>query len=83
MPSFQYIAAQHLEAEQKVDITSYFEDGERHARGFTVVPFNIPNGCAAAYFPEANALVPLGSVAERSGTPTSKCIIVSLTPSAT
>ena len=77
------IAAQGLEAEQKVDITSHFEDGERHARGFTVVPFNIPNGCAAAYFPEANALVPLGSVAERSGTPTSKCIIVSLTPSAT
>jgi molybdopterin-dependent oxidoreductase alpha subunit len=77
------IAMQELEAEQKVDITSHFDDGERHAKGFTVVPFDIPKGCAAAYFPEANALVPLGSVAERSGTPTSKCIVVSLAPSAT
>jgi anaerobic selenocysteine-containing dehydrogenase len=76
------IAAQKLEEGQKVDITSHFDDGERTARGFAVVPYQIPVGCAAAYFPEANSLVPLGSVAERSGTPTSKCIIVSLVPSA-
>jgi molybdopterin-dependent oxidoreductase alpha subunit len=75
------IAAQKLEAGQRVDITSHFDDGERHARGFAVVPFEIPSGCAAAYFPEANTLVPLGSVAERSGTPTSKCIVISLSPS--
>ena len=74
------IAARKLAAGQRVDITSHFDDGERRASGFAVVPYNIPKGCAAAYFPEANALVPLGSVAERSGTPTSKCIIVSLSP---
>ena len=30
-----------------------------------VVPYELPRGCAAAYFPEANALVPLDSVADR------------------
>ena len=35
---------------------------------------DIPEGCAAAYYPETNALVPLDSVAETSGTPTSKSV---------
>ncbi|QQS34278.1 MAG: FdhF/YdeP family oxidoreductase [Acidobacteriota bacterium] len=65
----------------KVDITSYWDDGERHVKGFTVVEYAIPRGCVAAYFPEANPLVPLGSHAKRSFTPTSKCIIVSIAPS--
>jgi molybdopterin-dependent oxidoreductase alpha subunit len=63
---------------EKVDITSYFEDGERQLRGFTVVEYEIPRDCAAAYFPEANPLVPLKSFAKRSGTPTSKCIVISV-----
>ncbi len=67
-----------LAADMNVDITSYWEDGERHVRGFTVVPYLIPAGCVAAYFPEANPLVPLGSFAKRSFTPTSKCIVVSV-----
>ncbi|MEQ1644532.1 MAG: molybdopterin dinucleotide binding domain-containing protein, partial [Pyrinomonadaceae bacterium] len=62
-----------------VDITSHFDDGERRVTGFAVVPYEIPFDCAAAYFPEANPLIPLGSVAKRSGTPTSKCIVVSVT----
>ncbi|MEQ1645323.1 MAG: molybdopterin dinucleotide binding domain-containing protein, partial [Pyrinomonadaceae bacterium] len=74
------IAKLNLEAGQIVDITSYFEDGERYAYRFAVVPYPIPAGCAAAYFPEANPLIPLGSVAKRSGTPTSKCVIVSVRP---
>jgi molybdopterin-dependent oxidoreductase alpha subunit len=74
------IAAQGLEAGEKVEITSHFEGGERHANGFTVVPYKIPKGCAAAYFPEANVLVPLTSIADRSGTPTSKCIVISVKP---
>jgi hypothetical protein len=44
------------------------------------VPYPIPKGCAAAYFPEANPLVPLGSVAEKSETPTSKSIVISIQP---
>ena len=69
-----------LKAGQVVDLTSHFEDSERHARRFVVVPYPIPPGCAAAYFPEANPLVPLGSKADRSDTPTSKSIVISIEP---
>ena len=47
-------------------------------KGFRVVPFGVPRRCAAAYFPEANPLVPIGSTAERSNTPTYKSIEVSI-----
>jgi hypothetical protein len=43
-----------------------------------VAPYRIPRGCVATYFPEANVLVPIGSVAARSNTPTSKYVIVTL-----
>jgi hypothetical protein len=35
-------------------------------------------GCAATYFPEANILVPIDSVADKSNTPTSKMVILKL-----
>ncbi|HYP54552.1 MAG TPA: FdhF/YdeP family oxidoreductase [Pyrinomonadaceae bacterium] len=66
---------------QPVDITSHFRGETRTARGFVVVPYEIPRRCAATYFPEANVLVPIGSVAERSNTPASKSVVVSLRPS--
>ena len=69
-----------LKTGQVVDLTSHFEDGERHAERFIVVPYPIPRGCTAAYFPEANPLVPLGSKADRSATPTSKSIVISIQP---
>jgi hypothetical protein len=50
-------------------------------RGFRVVPFVLRRRCAAAYFPEANALVPVSSFAEKSRTPTYKSIPVTLAPS--
>jgi hypothetical protein len=52
----------------------------RVARKFVVVPYDIPRRCAATYFPEANVLVPLDSFAEKSRTPTSKSVIISLSP---
>jgi molybdopterin-dependent oxidoreductase alpha subunit len=61
-----------------VDLTSHFTDGERTARHFTVVLYDIPRGCCATYFPEANVLVPLGAVARISNTPASKSIVVSV-----
>ena len=61
-----------------VDLTSHFTDGKRHAYRFIVVPYPIPPGCAAAYFPEANPLVPLGSFADKSQTPTSKSIVITI-----
>ncbi|XVV05312.1 FdhF/YdeP family oxidoreductase [Actinosynnema sp. CA-248983] len=51
---------------------------ERRAERFRVVAYSTAKGCAAAYFPEANPLVPLDSTAEKSGTPTSKSIVVRL-----
>ncbi|MEP6944527.1 MAG: FdhF/YdeP family oxidoreductase [Acidobacteriota bacterium] len=69
-----------IEAGRVVDLTSHFDDGERHANRFIAVPYPIPRGCAAAYFPEANPLVPLKSVADRSQTPTSKSIVISIAP---
>ncbi|WP_437724507.1 FdhF/YdeP family oxidoreductase [Sorangium sp. So ce861] len=63
-----------------VDITSRFSDGERAARAFRVVLYTIPRGNVAAYFPEANVLVPLGSIADKSNTPASKSIVVRVRP---
>ncbi|HVF86602.1 MAG TPA: FdhF/YdeP family oxidoreductase, partial [Pyrinomonadaceae bacterium] len=65
-----------------VDLVSHFDDEERTARRFIVVPYSIPRRCAATYFPETNVLVPVGSVAERSNTPTSKSVVISLRPHA-
>jgi molybdopterin-dependent oxidoreductase alpha subunit len=69
-----------IRAGQQVDLVSEWADGERRADGFTVVEYETPRGCAAAYFPETNALVPLDSQARRSGTPTSKSVVVRLEP---
>jgi molybdopterin-dependent oxidoreductase alpha subunit len=68
-----------------LDVTSHFcYDGKeelRKASRFVAVPYEIPRGCVATYFPEANALVPINSVALRSNTPTSKAVVVSFAPS--
>ena len=75
------IADLDLAAGEVVDIASHFEDRERHANGFVVVAYEIPLDCTATYFPEGNALVPATSVARFSGTPTSKCVVISVCPS--
>jgi anaerobic selenocysteine-containing dehydrogenase len=69
-----------LKEGQVVDLTSHFEGGQRHAHKFIVVPYPIPRQCAAAYFPEANPLVPLASVADKSLTPTSKSLVITISP---
>ena len=51
---------------------------ERRAERFGIVGYPTPRGCAAAYYPEANPLVPLDSVATGSNTPVSKAIVVRL-----
>ncbi|HEY6464016.1 MAG TPA: molybdopterin dinucleotide binding domain-containing protein, partial [Polyangiaceae bacterium] len=67
-----------LKEGDRVDLTSHFEDGERVAKGFVVVKYEIPRGCCATYFPEANVLVPLGAVARKSNTPASKSVVVTV-----
>jgi len=68
----------------RLDITSHFQHNGREelrmAPRFVLVPYEIPRRCVATYFPEANVLVPIGSVALGSNTPTSKAVIVSLAP---
>ncbi|HEV3468273.1 MAG TPA: FdhF/YdeP family oxidoreductase [Pyrinomonadaceae bacterium] len=75
------LAEQGLSAGQVVDLVSHFEGETRTARRFLAVPYPIPRRCAATYFPEANALVPVRSVADKSNTPASKSVVISVHPS--
>jgi molybdopterin-dependent oxidoreductase alpha subunit len=76
----QDIAERGLKQGEVVDITSRFEEKERRAASFIVVPYPIPKDCAATYFPEANVLVPIESVAEKSNCPTSKLVKITVAP---
>ncbi len=67
-----------LHSRDIVDLTSHFRGEKRHANGWIVIPYNIPKGCMATYFPEANVLVPLDSVADKSNTPVSKYIVITV-----
>jgi molybdopterin-dependent oxidoreductase alpha subunit len=76
------INALGLKAEDIVDIeTLWTDDKKRKIHGFKLIPYEIPQGNVAAYFPEANPLIPLESTGEFSDTPTSKSIAVVITPS--
>jgi formate dehydrogenase major subunit len=63
-----------------VDLVTHWEgdDHLRRARDFRIVTYQTPRGSAAAYYPEANSLVPLDSTAVGSNTPTSKSVIIRL-----
>lgn len=74
------IAEARLKERQLVDLTSHFQGEQRTIRDFSVIPYNIPRRCTATYYPEANPLVALGSVAEVSNTPASKSIVISVEP---
>ncbi|AEN09342.1 MULTISPECIES: FdhF/YdeP family oxidoreductase [unclassified Streptomyces] len=59
------------------DIVGEWKDGvERRAPGFRVVHYPTARGCAAAYYPETNVLVPLDATADTSNTPASKSVVV-------
>ncbi|GAA2547603.1 FdhF/YdeP family oxidoreductase [Streptomyces koyangensis] len=65
------------------DLVGEWKDGvERRAPGFRVVHYPTARGCAAAYYPETNVLVPLDSTADTSNTPASKSVVIRLEPSA-
>lgn len=76
------MAERNLKAEQPVDITSYFKGETRTAELFLAIPYDTPKGCAAAYYPEANVLVPIHATANISRTPTSKSIVITVAPHA-
>ncbi|MBU2903118.1 FdhF/YdeP family oxidoreductase [Maribacter dokdonensis] len=61
-----------------VDITSTYDGIVRTAHNFKIVPYNIPSGNLASYFPETNVLVPYNHFADKSKTPISKSVKVRL-----
>ncbi len=66
---------------QYVDIHGEYADHqERVLRNYRVVAYPSARGCAAAYYPEANVLIPLEAVADGSNTPVSKHVVVRLEP---
>lgn len=71
-----------LEAGQLVDLVSTYDGVRRRVEAFIVVSYPLPRDCAAAYFPEANPLVPLSHRDPVSGCPASKKVAVRLLPSA-
>jgi molybdopterin-dependent oxidoreductase alpha subunit len=65
---------------QTVDLVSEWQGEERRAERFRIVAYPTARGCAAAYYPETNPLVPLESTADVSNTPTSKSVVIRLEP---
>ncbi len=70
-----------LRKDQWVDLVSHFADERRRASRFRVVPYEIPKGCAAAYYPETNVLVAVNDVADGSNQPASKSVVITIEPS--
>ena len=62
---------------QAVALETAVDDGiARRVEGFRVTPYDIPEGCCAAYYPECNPLIPLWHHAERSKVPAAKSVPV-------
>jgi len=71
------LAELRARAGERVDLVCAHEDGiERVAQDFRLVPFDMPRGSLAGYYPELNVLVPLSAFGELSDTPTSKSVLV-------
>jgi molybdopterin-dependent oxidoreductase alpha subunit len=70
------MAKNSLEKLDVVNLSSTYDSTTRTAYNFKVLPYKIPKGNLAAYFPETNVLVPYNHFADRSQTPISKSIRV-------
>jgi anaerobic selenocysteine-containing dehydrogenase len=67
-----------LKTHDVVDLFSHFNGVTRESKRYIIVPYDIPQGDVATYFPEANALIPIDSFADKSLTPTSKSVVVTM-----
>ncbi len=77
------LAAQNLEHGDVVDIETVLpETAVRRLSGFTVIAYDIAPGSVAAYYPEANVLVPLSYHDAQSGTPSYKSVPVKISKAA-
>lgn len=59
-----------------IHMSSTYDGIERRAEKFYAVPYDIPKGNLAAYFPETNSLIPIDQFADYSNTPISKSVRV-------
>lgn len=67
----------------RVTLQTIANDGvDRTVAGLTVVPFEIPEGCIAGYYPECNPLLPLWHHAKESKVPGAKSIPVRIVATA-
>jgi len=70
------MAEHDLTPGDEVDICSIYYGVERRVHNFKVIPYDIPRACLAAYFPEANPLVPIHLINAETHTPVSKNVVV-------
>lgn len=68
-----------LEHGDRVDITTALPDSQQRLNDITLVAYSIAPGTVAAYYPEANVLVPLHYLDKESGTPSYKSVPVCIT----
>ncbi|MDW5289959.1 FdhF/YdeP family oxidoreductase [Formosa sp. PL04] len=61
-----------------VNLMSNYKGNERKVFNFLVIPYNIPSGNLAAYYPETNPLIPIDEYAIKSNTPISKSVKVTV-----
>ena len=72
------MTSQNLSKLEVVNLTSNYDNTKRVAEQFLVVPYDIPKGNVAAYFPETNMIIPYNHFADYSNTPISKSVIVTI-----
>jgi len=77
------MAARGIAPRTLVDIEALSDDAvERRVCGFVALPYDIPQGSIAAYYPETNPLLALAHHDAKSGTPAAKSIPVIVRPMA-
>ena len=72
---YKHTVAEYIEFIRGEDVTNLSH--------LPLTPYPIPRTCVATYFPEDNVLIPIDSVADKSNTPTSKSVVVTVHPSST
>jgi molybdopterin-dependent oxidoreductase alpha subunit len=71
------MASHSLQEGERVTLQTIADDGiERRVDGLRIVPYDIPQGCIAGYYPECNPLLPLWHYAKESKVPGAKSIPV-------
>jgi molybdopterin-dependent oxidoreductase alpha subunit len=70
------MAERGIGPEQLVEIETLATDRRRILQNFKALPYNIPRGSIASYYPETNALMPLAHHDETCQTPAAKSIPV-------